>query len=475
VLEGLRAEIGATEPALAVAAAALPLGLPVAGFVAVEAMAYLLGSRLLVPAALLAQLAGAGAALDFRHAPRPGQADEIGRLATAFGRFIRHLTRRRRELDWMAGDIAGNALVEGAGDRAAALLARLAPAARFAAEDPAAAEPWLDAPAHRLLCGLAACTVGLAAAPFGLPWLAALVAVALLGGRLAEPLRRLGTVALWLWLALAMTLGVWLLTEPVGLTALPHGLAVALAAGLAVHVGGGWRGPGGSAADAAWLRGGLAGAVAGGGVAAALVGLLGAETEVALALALGALVLAAAGLAPAAAVATPADWPTPWAALRLLRQGAVRRVAFLGALPAGLALGSAAGLAGAEPSLAVIAAVGASLLLVLPGAGVVIPARAGGLAAVGLLAGAALLLAWPVAAVLPVLAATLAAVLAWPLAAPGCPGLAAPRQVAILAALARHAGTILALAGTALLPPAVLPAVAALALLPAVLPMKAGG
>ncbi|GGC47122.1 hypothetical protein GCM10011504_27010 [Siccirubricoccus deserti] len=474
VLEGLRTEIGATEPALAAAAAALPLGLPVAGFVAVEAMAYLLGSRLLVPAALLAQLAGAGAALDFRRAPRSGQADEIGQLATAFGRFIRHLTRRRQELDWMASDIAGDALVEGAGDRATALLVRLAPAARFAAEDPAPAEPWLDTPAHRLLCGLAACAVGLAAAPLGPAWLAALAAVALLGGRLAEPLRRSGVVALWL--ALAAALAAWLCTDPLGPTALPHGLAVALVAGLAVHAGGGWRGPGGAAADAAWLRGGLAGAVAGGGVAAALVGLLGPETEVALTLALGALVLATAGLAPAAAVATPADWPAPQAALRLLRQAAVRRLVFLGALPGGLALGGAIGLASAEPALSIIAAVGASLLLALPGAGLSIPARGGGLAAVGLLAAAALLLACPVAAVLPLLAAAFAAVLAWPLATPCCPGLASPQQVAILAALARHAGTVLAMAGIVLLPPAILLAVTALALLPAVLlPAAEGG
>jgi HAMP domain-containing protein len=473
VLEGLRTEIGAAEPALAAAAATLPLGLPVAGFMAVEAMAYLLGSRLLMPAALLGQVAAAGAVLDFRHAPHPGEADEIGRLATAFGRFIRHLTRRRQELDWMADDIGGHALVEGAGDRAAALLARLAPEARFAAEDPAPAEPWLDAPAHRLLCGLAACAVGLAAAPLGPSGLVALVAVALLGGRLAEPLRRLGAVALWL--ALAAALMVWLLTDPLGPTALPHGLAVALAAGLAVHAGGGWRGPAGSAADAGWMRGGLAGAVAGGGVAAALVGLLGAATEVPLALMLAALVLAAAGLAPTAAVATPGNWPAPWAALRLLRQGAVRRVVLLGALPGGMVLGSAIGLACAESSQAVIAAVGASLLLALPGAGVVIPVRAGGLAAVGLLGGAALLLASPVAPLLPLLAATIAAVLAWPLAAPCCDRIIAPRQVAILAALARHAGTILALAGTALLPPAVLPAVAALALLPALLrPMREG-
>ncbi|WP_158292517.1 hypothetical protein, partial [Paracraurococcus ruber] len=105
-------------------------------------------------------------------------------LATALGRGIRHIARRRRELDWLAADIAGHALAEGAGARAHRILAPLDAAARFPEADPARAEPWLDPPLHRLLCGVAAglgVLLAAGAGPAGPPLVAAAL---LLGGRL---------------------------------------------------------------------------------------------------------------------------------------------------------------------------------------------------------------------------------------------------------------------------------------------------
>ncbi|TDG02595.1 HAMP domain-containing protein, partial [Paracraurococcus ruber] len=97
LLGPLRAE-AATLPGGAGLLAALALGPALATLAAWEAMAFLAGRGLVRPAGLLAQLARDVAAGDLRRAPAPGAADEIGRLATALGRGIRHIARRRREL-----------------------------------------------------------------------------------------------------------------------------------------------------------------------------------------------------------------------------------------------------------------------------------------------------------------------------------------------------------------------------------------
>lgn len=462
VLAGLRAEsTPSSGDVLAAAAVALATGLTCAGFIVAEALAYLLGSRLLRPAALLGQIARDAAAQDFRHAPPSGGTGELGRLATAFGRVIRHLSRRRRELDWLAADTAGQGFVEGAAERARRLLAQLTRDAAFATDDPEPAEAWLDLPLHRLLCGLAAGTVVLAAAPAGPAWAAPVAAVALLGGRALDRLRRLiGAALVWIGVAAALAVG-WL----TGLSGPGFALAAALAASLAVHAGGGWRGPTGSAADADWVRGGLAGAVAGAGAAMSLVATLGMEAgpagvTPAMLVALG---LAATCLAAPASVAMSATWPGPYAAWRALRQASAGRVIIGGALPAGIMLGAAIGLVMGEPLPAILAALAASLFLALPRVGprsgrVRLRVIAGGLLTLGLLLGS--VTALPL--LLPLLTVA-AAVLAWCSALPPETGGAAPKQLATMAALARSIGLVAGLAGAALLPPPLSVALMALA------------
>jgi hypothetical protein len=462
VLAGLRAEAGPAND-VAQAALALALGLPAAGFILVESLAYLLGSRLVLPARLINQVARAGAARDFRRATHPGGGDEIGRLATACGRFIRHLTRRRHELDWLAADTAGQGLLDRADARAEPLLRALTRDAQFAAEDPEPAEAWLDLPLHRLLSALAAGAVVLAAAPAGPGWAVPVMAVALLGGRALQALRPLGPMVIWAGVALATALG-WLTDQP----GPGFALATALAASLAVHLGGGWRGPVGSAADAGWLRTGLAGAAAGAGAAVALLAALDMTVMLALAspVLLAVLGLAASCLAPPAAVVTPGGWPGPHAAARALRQGAARWQVLGGGLPAGLLLGTATGLALAVPAQALLVAVAVWLVLALPLHGV---ARRWLRLAAGVLLGAALLLGLVAVAgpAQPVLMGA-AAALAWAGAAPAQRTGVIPQQVAILAALARAFGILLGMGWVVLASadPAWTPLLPALAAIP---------
>jgi HAMP domain-containing protein len=445
ILGGVRAGIGADSLHLAGMAIPLALGLPMAGFIATETLAYLLGSRLLLPASLLIQVARDAARNDFRHVPPPGGADEAGRLADALGRLIRHLARRRRDLDLMAAEMAGQALVAGGAARAARLLAEQAPPARLVATEPDPAVAWLNPARHRLLCALASGLVVLSAAPLGAEGVAAVAAVALLAGRLVDRVRRFGGWAVWSVVAAALIL--WLLPATTGQMPWPPSLAVAAAASFALHFGSGWRGPchgigqhdGG--ADAAWHHAGLAGALAGGGVAAALIGILGAPLASALLpiplLALG----AAATMCAAGPAATGrAGWPGAPAALRLLRQAAVRRLIFIDVLPAGLMLGFALALSAPRPDLAVAVAVLASLVAGAQGA---MPARRFGRWPSGLLFLAALgLLAGGLAAGAAALTAA-AAILAWPVSpqsASTSPTGQATRQVILLVMLARTIG-----------------------------------
>lgn len=445
ILGGVRAGIGADSLHLAEMAIPLALGLPMAGFIATETLAYLLGSRLLLPASLLIQVARDAARNDFRHVPPPGGADEAGRLADALGRLIRHLARRRRDLDLMAAEMAGQALVAGGAARAARLLAEQAPPARIVTAELDPAVAWLNPARHRLLCALASGLVVLSAAPLGAEGLAAVAAVALLTGRLVDRVRRFGGWAVWSVVATALIL--WLLPAATGQMPWPPSLAVAAAASFALHFGSGWRGPchgigqhdGG--ADAAWHHAGLAGALAGGGVAAALIGILGAP----LASALLPIPLLAIGAAATMCAAGPAatghaGWPGAPAVLRLLRQAGVRRLVFLDALPAGLMLGFAVALSAPHPDLAVAVAVLASLVAGAQGA---TPARRFGRWPSGLLFLAALgLLAGGLAAGAAALAAA-AAILAWPFSprfASTLPTGKATRQVILLAMLARAIG-----------------------------------
>jgi len=465
VLNGLRDDASSTPVAIAEVADSLLLAAAVSAVIAIEVFSFACGSLLVLPATLLAQTAGAAADEDFRHPPARCGAAELGSLAVAFRRLVRHLARRRGELDWLAADVARHGVLPGR-PPVAAPLSPLTAAGGFAADDGETLETWLPAPEHRLLAVFAGAITILAGATLPPVWWPAVAAAALLGGRLTEPLRRLGAPCILLGVVAA--LGLLWIAEPAGGLARLAALGAALAAGIAVHCGGGWRGPTGTAADTSWQRGGLAGAVSGAAAAAALLGLLDAATIASVVLP-GLLVTLGIGsicVAPERAVATPGDWLGAQAALRLLRSAAARRRMIGGALPAGLALGATAGLAlGAATGLAPAAITGpttgtpsailapllALVLLALP------PLGWRGLAAPRPLAAAALLgLAAAAtigfATILPgALLATAGAVLAWPDPG-GEAGLGAPRQSAILAAMLRAVGVVAGLALAALLP-----------------------
>lgn len=467
LLSGLRIEAGAGEAALTEAAHRLLLGVVGSGFIAAELLAFGLGSGVVLRAATLAQVASAAAAGDFRLVPPPGDADEIGGLSNALGRAMRQLAQRRSELDWMAHATARQGLVSGAAERIAGLVAPLGQTARFATVDADANPNWLHAPRQRLLAALAGGVVVLAAAPVAPAWFAAIAAVALVGGRCSERLRALGVPCVLLAVTAALTHAL------LGGDAVSGALLCALAAGVAVHCGGGWRGPAGGAADAAWLRGGLAGAVSGAGAAAALLGVLGPEPAgaVVLPLLLATLGLVAASLAPPPATATPANWLSAQAALALLRHAAVRRQLLGGALPGGIALGAAIAVAAHDASHVVLAAAVAGALATLPGLGFEALARPRRWLAIGCLAAASAALGlgdMPVAVVL----GGAGAVFAWPVATLAAPGCATPRQAAILGALLRGCGVAIALFSAPLLPPGGVAALAALALLAGVRPAR---
>lgn len=470
LLAGLRGDLGITEPALGEAAGRLLFALASGGFVATELLVFGLGCILVRRAETLAQVAAAGAARDFRHAPAAGDADELDGVASAFGRMVRHLTQRRRELDWMAADLGRPRPAAEVAKRIGGLLAPVAGAARFAPDDPEPATPWLHPPRHRLLCALAGAAAVLAAAPVAPAWWAVLAGATLFGGRLLERLRGLG----WALIPAIATLALAaVLTHPPG-NLVAASLAT-LAASVAVHFGGGWRGPAGGAADAIWLRGGFAGAVAGGGAALAALTVIGPAGTAALGLPALLVVLGvlASCLAPAPATATPADWLSVDAALRVLRYPAARRQLLGAAFPGGLALGAAISLAARDPGGAVAAAVVATAALALAALGdgrLGRPRRWPGLLA---LAGAAAL-AGHGETLAGALLASIGAAGVWPLATAEAAGGTAPRQAAILGALLRGVGVLVALAVAPLLPAGGPAALACLLLIAGAWPARRG-
>lgn len=448
LLAGLRADLGVVEPALGEAAARLLFAMVAAGFLATELLVFGLGCFLVRRAGMLAQVAANGAAKDFRFAPVAGDADEFDGLANAFSRLVRHLAQRRRELDWVVTDLARCGPGVEFAKRLGELLAPVTEAARVAAADAEPATPWLHAPRHRLLCAMAGAVVVFAAVPISPPGWAAVAGAGLLGGRIVERLRGHG---------LAVGLAVTAIAIAAALTRDPGSLVAALlaafAASVAVHFGGGWRGPAGGVADAIWLRGGLAGAVAGGGAALAVLAALGPNTATALVLPglLAALGFVACCVAPPPAVATPADWLSIDAALRVLRFPALRRQLLGAAFPGGLVLGAAINLAAGDPQSAIAAAVAATVVLALPALGdgrLGRPRRWPSLLA---MAGAAALAGSgePLAGAL---FAGFGAAAVWPLATAEAADGAAPRQAAILGALLRALGVLVALALSPLLP-----------------------
>jgi len=470
LLAGLRGDLGTTESLLGEAAERLLFALAAGGFVATELLVFGLGCVLVRRAETLAQVAAGGAARDFRFAPAANDADEFDGLANAFGRMVRHLSQRQRELDWMLADLARPGPPAGVAKRFGGLLAPVTEAARFAPADPEPAAPWLHPPRHRLLCAIAGSVVVLAAVPINPPWWWAVAGAALFGGRLLERLRGTGWAVSLLVTAVALAA-----TQTHDPGSLAAASLTACAASVAVHFGGGWRGPAGGAADASWLRGGLAGAVAGGGAALAVLQVIGPAATAACLLPalLVALGILAACLAPAPAVATPGDWLSIDAALRVLRFPAARWHMLGAAFPGGIAMGCAISLVAGDPGSAVAAAVLAALALAMPALGdnrrgqprrwppLIASVGAAALAANGASFAGALL-------------ASIGAASAWPLATAPASGGAAPRQAAILGALLRGAGVLVALALAPLLPPGGLPALVFLLLLPGAWPARRG-